>query len=373
MLRFLDAFEPPLPDLEDDYRRHFLRSDAVQATVAIAVLLLLSIFIIPSDYLVLGPTFRFYVMLAGRVFALLVGIPTAFVLNRTRDLKVYDRALLAIMIVAVVLVLLADSRRPPEFQGQAAIDVVLLLSIYLVVPNPLTVRASLALVFTAVSLILLLVKHASPVAVNSDLAVHLSANVLGFIISARLYNHRRLQFKAQTEEKLAREELRRLATTDALTGLDNRRALIQRGLEEFARSHRYNRPYSILIMDIDNFKQVNDTYGHAAGDEVLRQFARQIVGRMRKQDVFGRLGGEEFAMLLPETRLHDALTVSERLRRLCAESTYKVEDGEEVRITLSIGLVERTEDDASFDSLQKRADDMLYRAKQTGRNCVMWE
>jgi diguanylate cyclase (GGDEF)-like protein len=313
------------------------------------------------------------VMLAGRGFALLVGVPTAFVLNRTRDLKVYDRALLAIMVLAVALVLLADSRRPPEFQGQAAIDVVLLLSIYLVVPNPLTVRTGLALSFTAVSLILLFVKHASPVTFNSALAVHLSANVLGFIISSRLYSHRRLQFKAQTEEKLAREELRRLATTDALTGVNNRRALIQHGLEEFARSHRYNRPYSILIIDIDDFKQVNDTYGHAAGDEVLRQFARQVAGRMRRQDIFGRLGGEEFAMLLPETRLHDALTVSERLRHMCAESTYKLEGGDEVRVTLSIGLVERTEEDGSFDSLQKRADDMLYRAKQTGRNCVIWE
>jgi len=349
-----------------------MRSDAVQATIAVAVWLLLSIFFIPSDYLIFGPSSQFYMLLAGRGVALLVSLPLVLVLNRTRDLKVYNRALITALAVAVLLVLMADSRRTNEFQGQAAIDVVLLISIYLVVPNPLAIRAGLALVFTAASLIFLFTKNVSPLAINAVVAAHFAVNVLGFVISTRLYNLRRVQFKTQIEEQQAREELRRLATTDSLTGLDNRRALIQRGLEEFGRSRRYSRPYSILIMDIDHFKEVNDSYGHAAGDEVLREFARQVLNRMRKQDTFGRLGGEEFAMLLPETRLSDAVNVSERLRHMCAETEFPA-DGSHVRITLSIGLVERTEADTSFDQLQKRADEMLYRAKQRGRNNVAWE
>jgi diguanylate cyclase (GGDEF)-like protein len=164
------------------------------------------------------------------------------------------------------------------------------------------------------------------------------------------------------------EELQHLAATDPLTGLYNRRQFMASAEAEWARAKRYGRPLSVLMIDIDLFKRINDRYGHDAGDAVLVRVAHLCETQARSSDVAARLGGEEFAILLPETAARDALTVADRLRRAVAGEAISV-GGVNVRTTISIGVSDWTGAYA-FDEVIKQADLALYEAKHLGRNRV---
>ena len=158
------------------------------------------------------------------------------------------------------------------------------------------------------------------------------------------------------------------ATTDYLTGIHNRRHFIGLSEHQFQIAIRYDKPISLIMIDIDYFKQINDTYGHVAGDMVLTQFVNICISFLRRADIFGRMGGEEFAITLPETPLDGAKVVAEKIRRAIEQSTFVI-DGTPIRFTISAGVVTKTEHDASFSSLIRRADQLLYKAKKK-RNCV---
>jgi diguanylate cyclase (GGDEF)-like protein len=169
----------------------------------------------------------------------------------------------------------------------------------------------------------------------------------------------------------ALDEIRALTVTDPLTGCYNRRYLDERLVEQFVRSQRSGRELSLAIVDIDHFKRVNDTYGHAAGDEVLRGLADILIREMRAQvDWVARIGGEEFVVLLPETDLEGARLVAERLRIAVAAAHFKVDEATTLRITASFGVATRLDTDTA-ESLLARADAMLYRAKKSTRNLVV--
>lgn len=167
-------------------------------------------------------------------------------------------------------------------------------------------------------------------------------------------------------------ELERLATTDALTGALNRRRFLERGTEEYNRSRRYDRPLSVMMLDIDHFKRVNDTYGHATGDEAIRMTVRACKSSLRNCDIIGRLGGEEFAVILPETDLVGALDVAERLRARVEAATIPLPGGE-MRMSVSIGVASCEPDEVTVERALGRADRALYEAKARGRNRVVAE
>ncbi len=169
--------------------------------------------------------------------------------------------------------------------------------------------------------------------------------------------------------RASEQEMRLLAATDPLTGARNRRSFFEIGNSELARSIRYSRSLTLLMMDIDHFKKFNDTYGHAAGDLVLKNFAKECNRTLREQDTLGRLGGEEFGVVLPEIDLKTAFLIAERLR----QNLMKLEthlDGEILKFTVSIGISECHLDDKTIDAALSKADSALYRAKQNGRNQV---
>jgi diguanylate cyclase (GGDEF)-like protein len=161
----------------------------------------------------------------------------------------------------------------------------------------------------------------------------------------------------------------RLAETDALTGLTNRRHFLELAARELARSRRYGSPMALVLVDLDHFKRVNDRYGHLAGDQVLTAAARALASGLREIDVIARHGGEEFAILLPETDLTGAREVAERSCRRLAETVTTVE-GDEVRITASMGVASVTGGAATLDELLGRADRAMYGAKRAGRDRV---
>jgi diguanylate cyclase (GGDEF)-like protein len=168
----------------------------------------------------------------------------------------------------------------------------------------------------------------------------------------------------------ANAELKRLATTDPLTGIFNRRHFLDLAGREMARMRRYRTEASCLMLDIDHFKQVNDTYGHDIGDQAITATSRTALQALRLEDLLGRLGGEEFAAMLPMTPLAKAETVAERLRLAIAGLRIATPQGE-LRFTASIGLAEILPDERSFEEALKRADAALYQAKRNGRNQVV--
>ncbi|HXH03987.1 MAG TPA: diguanylate cyclase [Candidatus Competibacteraceae bacterium] len=175
-----------------------------------------------------------------------------------------------------------------------------------------------------------------------------------------------------TARKRMEEELRQRALYDSLTGACNRRYFLEQSAQELKRAQRYRRPLSLLMLDIDHFKRINDSHGHAVGDEALRRFSAICRETLRVQDVFGRLGGEEFAILLPETNGVQAVELAERLRQTLARQEHPMPDGTLLRFTVSIGATLLTTEDRGVDMLLSRADCALYRAKQGGRNRVVF-
>jgi len=171
--------------------------------------------------------------------------------------------------------------------------------------------------------------------------------------------------------QLARQnsELERLASTDALTGLTNRRRFLESLENERSRIERYGGALSLIMFDIDHFKKVNDTWGHAVGDAVLREIARAALQCLRKADIAARYGGEEFVILLPETELPGAALIASRLRHLVADTVIAQEQGPSLSVTLSVGVATLGPDESGEDLLN-RADQAMYQAKNNGRNRV---
>jgi len=166
------------------------------------------------------------------------------------------------------------------------------------------------------------------------------------------------------------EELEQASRTDPLTDLANRRSVAARLGEELARSARTERPFSVLLLDVDHFKLINDAHGHHAGDQVLQQVAGLLKGNLRVVDLVGRWGGEEFLILLPESDADAAFQVAERLRQLIAEHPFYL-DGRPLTITSTFGGATAAPG-LSQEGLVRRADAALYEGKRAGRNCVRW-
>jgi len=170
----------------------------------------------------------------------------------------------------------------------------------------------------------------------------------------------------RTQQKLAEQ-----AITDELTGLKNRRAFDERLQEEFRRAQRYTDPVSLIMIDLDHFKQVNDRYGHPFGDVVLAGAAHQIRTSTRDPDICARYGGEEFAVILPKTHLQGALSVAERVWKGLGTKEHRLPDGGAVHVTASLGIAfYPSKDITSPELLLRFADEALYQAKRAGRNTI---
>ncbi len=188
---------------------------------------------------------------------------------------------------------------------------------------------------------------------------------------ARIIQNTLDKFRMKTEIKQAMEKMAELSTKDELTGLYNRRYFMESAEREAAGSVRYGQNLSLLMLDLDFFKKINDSNGHAAGDTALRQTARLLKESIRQYDIACRYGGEEFAVIMPNTHLRDARIFCERFRKKIEKMAIPYES-KELRFTVSIGVAQFSPDiDKSIGDLIKRADNGLYTAKKQGRNRVV--
>lgn len=200
-------------------------------------------------------------------------------------------------------------------------------------------------------------------------------NVLGYLMGAVLVASWTFGFfflnsaRLELDLKYVQEGLKIQTLTDSLTGVYNRRHFFQYATIEFQRALRYQRMFSILMIDLDKFKSVNDRYGHPAGDRALIEMARVMNQNMRRVDTLARLGGEEFAALITESNLENAMKTAERIRQQAARTQIAYQD-KEFSLTISIGVATLQANDISFEDVLRRADEALYHAKQKGRNRV---
>ena len=170
-------------------------------------------------------------------------------------------------------------------------------------------------------------------------------------------------------ENAYHEEIYRLTTIDGLTQISNKRFFMETLEREIARGQRYQRPLSLVMFDLDHFKAINDTYGHLAGDYVLKHLASAVKGRIRREDVFARYGGEEFAIVIPEIAISTAVTFAEKIRQLVELHEFRFEKTP-IAVTISVGVAGTERQQVDPEALIKQADDNLYAAKAAGRNQV---
>lgn len=360
----------PLGDLKDGYNRHHLGSDVRQSITVGAVWLIPNALFIFTDYLKYSGQPAFAKLLFMRLLLLFVFLAGFYLLKKARRYAAYSWLAFFLVSFALTTVFFARSFRPSVQAYYLGLDYIILLSIYLLVPNNLLFR-TLPCVFFTFATLTSYFSVIPPLSI-ADLIViiisHIFANGLGILTSARFYSSRRQQYESQARAQELRKDLIQNALLDELTGVSNRRHFFQSAEAEFERFRRYKHTFSLLMLDLDHFKNVNDQFGHPIGDKVLKELALIVAKSKRDTDLFGRLGGEEFALLLPETGLSGATDIAVRLRRAC--HGIKLSPLAGMRITVSIGVTQVRSDDVNFDAVLARADETLYRAKNNGRDRV---
>ena len=188
-------------------------------------------------------------------------------------------------------------------------------------------------------------------------------------LRARIKVHLRLRRMLKEREKY-----RKLSLIDQLTRVPNRRYLFQELRKYFKKHKEEKKPLALIMIDVDDFKKVNDTYGHEVGDEVLKRVAGTISKSVRKFDLVGRYGGEEFIVILPKATMERAIDIADRIRKNVEAQTFELETGEVIKVTVSLGVAEFMEDKPrSVNDLVKIADMRMYRAKVSGKNRVVFQ
>ncbi len=205
---------------------------------------------------------------------------------------------------------------------------------------------------------------------KTDRFLWLNANVFLVTVCLLFYILGMLTDQSRRQNFLLEKTLEQQATKDGLTGVANRRFFLELASREFLRAHRYHKHLSLLLIDIDHFKAINDSYGHAVGDQALVALTELICRVVRHTDIVGRIGGEEFAVLLTETDRSGAECVAERLRVAVADMKLTIPEGT-IEFTVSVGVAVATTDYKDIQDLLQTADAALYQAKRRGRNCVV--
>ena len=369
--RFHSRFLVDLGEMEGDYRVFHLRDDIAQSTLYISIAMLAVLSMTRMDLLLYksNPALFTRLMVYHGIY-ILISLFSIAAIRKTSKVRIYDRLMLAWLSLTVLGLLLFNFTRPANLLT-TTYDVIILFAIYILSPLRISYTVALAFGFSAGTLVLdyFYKTGSDSAAFNTLITAQFIVHALGLVSSLQIQSYRRKSFKAYIQEKDAKEMVAYLANIDSLTKSLTRRQFFNIAESEFLRFSRYHRNLSILVLDADYFKNINDTYGHYAGDLVLRNLSLVVLEQKRAQDTFGRLGGEEFGILLPETNLEQAKVVAERVQKIWAQTPCSL-DGYLIYSTVSIGVAEAKKEDKTFEDVLRRADRMMYKAKEAGRNTV---
>ena len=371
---FKRVFEQILPDLgefEEDFRQYYLQGTVTLYSVTGFFVLIANLAMLRVDTAFYQSDSGLYTWMTGiRIAFSLVTI--AFILitrNKPTPNRTDAMAVIWVLMTCVYFLLFQFFR--PRDHLSTNIDILLVFGIYVLPVFRIRWQALLAGIFSisSVTLAFFYKTDVDPVTRNLLPLTHVFVHMLGLISAFQNQGNRRRVFLAYIHEKEAREMALDLLRTDSLTSCLARQYFLELVEKEMERAKRYSRPFSLIMMDIDRFKKINDKYGHHAGDEALKRFVQVVLAQKRQSDLLGRLGGEEFSLALPETDMEDAMKVARRICEVWAKTEIQV-SALIVSSTVSIGATTMSETDAVFDDLLLRADKALYMAKQGGRNRV---
>ena len=372
-------------EMEERFRIETLSHDKTQITIVMIVTLCIVLGFLVLDISIWQSKDVHPSWIPGRIVALTVSFIAIGIIHQKSNVKLVDRVTFMWELVILLHMLIINLTRPRDYVSVIVWDILVINGIYYIVPLPFQYKILTAFLLTGTSgaiMVINRVQLVNPYDRIAVLAAYFISNVYGIFVSMRYdRSHRRNYILLAEEKKLVgkisertrelektQDELKLLAMTDPLTGISNRRHFMSQISKEFERSKRYDEPFSIIVFDIDNFKEINDTYGHEAGDEVLRSFTRHCLTKLRSIDQFARFGGDEFIALLVQTGQYKAKEIAKRLIATIDGLDIQVEKGS-INFTVSIGLT-TTDNFSSVEDLIKRADEALYAAKNEGRNQI---
>jgi len=360
-----------LGNLEGDYRVSQLKNDITQSLVNMFIVCVSVLAMLRVDAILFHEEWNLFMyMVLYRLGYVLATVAFGYVLYKTDKVRSFDRLCFIWILFTIVFMLLFAFTRPSNYIS-SSFDIIIPFVIYILSPLKVKQTVMLAILYSVGTLYVYYFVKAGvdPVTLAVATSAQAIVHVMGITAALQIQSYRRKSFQAFIDEKDAKEMVAYLANIDPLTKSLTRRQFMNIAESEFKRYARYRRPLSILILDADRFKEINDTYGHHAGDLTLRSMSLVAMEQKRAQDTFGRLGGEEFGLLMPETTLDNAIIVAERIRKSWEASPVNL-DGELIHSTISIGVAEAVPEDESLEDLLRRADHMLYKAKDSGRNRV---
>jgi len=366
---FPKTVELQLGKFESAYHQHHLKADIGQTTFGFLFFGALSLFFIRADYFFFGMDRMFFVLAAVRLISAAVSVGIIYFMQKVKTVQEFQSLALILMFNVILVIEFIDWTRPDNRPGSMSINALIILAMYLIMPIPIKYRAlgmGLLTLFEFINL----ARRAANIEVWFIIMIgYGAANILGFVMSQWINFNRRYNFSLLKLEEQEKKRLRRLAMIDPLTQAKNRRAFTSQGRIEVERAKRHGHQLSVAIIDMDTFKDINDSFGHGVGDKVLRQFVRVIKRHIRKQDVFARLGGDEFGLLMPETGQKEALLIVNRIMEICRKANFSAAR-EKIKLSISIGALEQ--DGHTFDNLLRDADKLLYLAKQKGGDQIVW-
>lgn len=356
------------PLTEAQYRGHYLQADIAQMRFAVMLLALPNVLFLGFDVIAgSGSQLPVLTMLLRVLFLMASGL-VWHGLRGVSDIRRFDQIMILWSAAGIVLLVGNSWARPSDYFGHYLYEIFAVLTFFSVVPLMPNVKLLLSLPYAAVSFfVLFFVKEPThPLYVPNTAFLLPMTLIAGYLIALRIEKYRRAAV-------VATRELEAVARTDALTGIANRRAFMHWADIEVSRVGRgSDEGLAVLIVDIDHFKSVNDSFGHAAGDQLLVDFCRRVEATLRHYDAFARMGGEEFVVGLPRCNLSGAKATAERIRNAVADEPFTVA-GKPVTKTVSIGVATLHVGESEIDGALGRADAALYAAKRSGRNRVLTE
>ena len=367
------------------YRRSITSRVQFETCISLTVAALIFGMFAISDYSLLGPTQEYYLLIAMRSVVVVLCLLLVVIIRHWGG---YSRRAwlhaLPLWILATGIILIVPLR-PDSLSTQITAVVVATMAFYLLIPNLLTVvtLASLYLSIGFLTSAVLFADITTAQAMRMAL-LFIMANAVGFFALLRLETLQRRQFALLSEErdqnhqlleeiahrKSLEAQLRMIAERDALTGLNNRGHFMKLTTALLHRSQQENEPFSLFMIDVDHFKRINDTWGHSHGDWVLTKIAEACAQSLRRTDVIGRFGGEEFIVALPNTGPDDAKILAQRLKERVAALPSQ-EDIGALSPSVTIGIAVAHQEDVDLESLITTADQMLYVGKRDGRNRII--
>ena len=352
---------------EQEYRAHYLAADREQWRFVILLFALPNLGFLWFDlnlYGVGSPDFLRFVIL--RTALMVYSVWLWWALPKFGDPQRCDRLMLLWVALGLLVIFVNAYFRPREYFGHYIFEVFAIMAFCTGVPLPLRKHVLVALAYAIPTLLILFLHKLPPIPLYtaSVFYVVVLTIISALLLSRRIHGYRHA---AYTVLRTAEEQAR----TDSLTGIANRRAFMDWARTEMARYERTQAPVSVLMLDIDRFKLINDRFGHLAGDEALRTIAQTLQQHLKRPtDLVSRYGGEEFAIILPNTAEDGALQVAETIRDAVASIHFEWE-GVAIPLTISIGVsADIVTNDQHSTKLLEQADKALYQAKNGGRNQV---